>query len=49
MAHSDILKRFDMTMDNKFIVHANIPSYAALFENYDYTSSFYKRDVNARL
>lgn len=38
-----------MTVDNKFIVHANIPSYAALFENYDYTSSFYKRDINEKL
>jgi hypothetical protein len=30
-------------------VHANIPSYAALFKNYDYTSSFYKRDANEKL
>ena len=49
MTTSDILKRYDMTVDNKFIVHANIPSYAALFENYDYTSSFYKRDINEKL
>ena len=38
-----------MTVDNKFIVHANIPTYTALFENYDYTSSFYKRDINEKL
>jgi hypothetical protein len=49
MTHSDILKRYDMTVDNKFIIHANIPSYAALFEKYDYTSSFYKRDINEKL
>lgn len=49
MTHADILKRYDMTVDNKFIVHANIPSYTALFENYDYTSSFYKRDINEKL
>jgi len=49
MTNSEILKRYDMTLDNKFIVHANIPSYAALFEDYDYTSSFYKRDLNEKL
>ena len=49
MTSQDILKRYDMTVDNRFIVHANIPSYAALFENYDYTTSFYKRDVNTKL
>jgi len=49
MTSQDILKRYDMTVDNRFIVHANIPSYTALFENYDYTSSFYKRDVNEKL
>ena len=49
MTDLDILKRYDMTVDNKFIIHANIPSYAALFENYDYTSSFYKRDLNQKL
>ncbi len=49
MTNSDILKRYDMTVDHKFIVHANIPSYAALFENYDYTSSFYKHDINEKL
>ena len=49
MTSQDILKRYDLTVDNKFIVHANVPSYAALFENYDYTSSFYKRDVNEKL
>ena len=41
--------RYDITVDNKFIVHANIPSYTALFENYDYTSSFYKHDINEKL
>jgi len=49
MTSQDILKRYDMTVDNKFIVHANIPSYTALFENYDHTSSFYKRDINEKL
>jgi len=38
-----------MTVDNKFIVHANIPSHTALFENCDYTSSFYMRDINEKL
>jgi hypothetical protein len=45
---SKILKRYDITVDNKFIVHANIPSYTALFENDDYKSSFYKRDINEK-
>ena len=49
MTTSDILKRYDMTTDNKFIIRANIPSYASLFEDYDYTSSFYKRDLNEKL
>ena len=49
MASSDILNRYDMTLDNKSIVHADLLSYAALFENDDYTSSFHKRDVNEKL
>ena len=46
---SKILKRYDIRVDNKFIVHVNIPSYTALLKNYDNTSSFYSRDINAKL
>jgi len=38
-----------MTVDNKFIVHANIPSHTALFENYDYSSSFQTQLKQIRL
>lgn len=46
---SDILQRYDMTVDNKFIVPASVPNYKALYEIYDYSSSFYKRDLNEDL
>ena len=46
---SDILQRYDMTVDNKFIVPAGVPDYKALYEVYDYSSSFYKRDLNEDL
>ena len=46
---SDSLQRYDMTVDNKFIVPAGVPDFRALYENYDYASSFYKRDLNEDL
>lgn len=46
---SEILKRYDMTVDNKFIVPVSLPDYSALYEKYDYISSFYKRDLNQKL
>ena len=45
----EILKRYDMTVDNKFIVPVNLSDYSALYEQYDYFSSFYKRDLNQKL
>jgi hypothetical protein len=44
---SDILQRYEMTMDNTFIAPASVPDYKALYENYDYATSFYKRDMNS--
>ena len=46
---SDILQRYDMTVDNRFIVPAGVPEYKALYEAYDYYSSLYKRDLNEDL
>ena len=46
---SEILKRYDMTADHKFIVPVSLPDYSALYEKYDYFSSFYKRDLNQKL
>jgi hypothetical protein len=45
----EILKRYDMTVDNKFIVPVSLPDYRALYEKYDYISTFYKRDLNQEL
>ena len=45
----EILKRYDMSVDNKFIVPVSLPDYSALYEEYDYISSFYKRDLNQKL
>lgn len=45
----EILKRYDLTVDNKFIVPVSLPDYSALYEKYDYISSFYKRDLNQKL
>ena len=36
-----------MTMDNTFIAPASVPDYKALYENYDYATPFYKRDMNS--
>ena len=46
---SDILQRYDMTVDNKFIVPAGLPDYKSMYQVYDYSSSFYKRDLNEDL
>jgi len=46
---AEILKRYDMTVDNKFIVPVSLPDYSALYEKYDSISSFYKRDLNHKL
>lgn len=45
----EILKRYDLTVDNKFIVPVSLPDYSALYEKYDYISSFYKRDLDQKL
>ena len=45
----EILKRYDMTVNNKFIVPVNLPDYSSLYEKYDFISSFYKRDLNQKL
>ncbi|CAB1059136.1 hypothetical protein D1BOALGB6SA_3894 [Olavius sp. associated proteobacterium Delta 1] len=45
----EILKRYDLTVDNQFIVPVNLPDYSALYEKFDYFSSFYKRDLNQKL
>lgn len=45
----EILKRYDMTLDHKFIVPVSLPDYRALYEKYDYISTFYKRDLNQEL
>ena len=47
--NSEVLKRYDMTVDNKFIISVSIPNYKAIFQNYDFTASFYKRDLNENL
>jgi hypothetical protein len=38
-----------MTVDNKFIIAVSIPDYKAVFQNFDFTTAFYKRDLNDKL
>jgi hypothetical protein len=46
--NSNILDRYDMTPDNRFIIDVNIPGPEELFEKYDENASFYKKDLNPR-
>jgi hypothetical protein len=46
--NSNILDRYDITADNRFIIDVNIPGPAELFEKYDESASFYKKDLNPR-
>lgn len=46
--NSEILNRYDITADNRFIIDVNIPAPEELFEKYDADASFYKKDLNAR-
>ena len=46
--NSQILARYDITADNRFIIDVNIPGPEELFEKYDADASFYKKDLNAR-
>lgn len=41
----DILERYDKTDDGKYIVSIKADSYKALFNEYDFSSSFWKRDL----
>ncbi len=45
---SEILDRYDITSDNRFIIDVNIPGPDELFEKYDENASFYKKDLNTR-
>jgi len=46
--NSKILDRYDITSDNRFIIDVTIPGPDELFEKYDESASFYKKDLNAR-
>lgn len=46
--NSNILDRYDITPDNRFIIDVNIPGPEELFEKYDENASFYKKDLNPR-
>ncbi len=46
--NTDILDRYDITPDNRFIIDVNIPDPEELFEKYDKNASFYKKDLNPR-
>ncbi len=46
--NSEILDRYEMTSDNRFIIDVKIPGPDELFEKYDENSSFFKKDLNAR-
>jgi len=46
--NSEILDRYDLTSDNRFIIDVNISDPDELFEKYDYYASFYKKDLNAK-
>ena len=46
--NSKILDRYDITSDNRFIIDVTIPEPEELFEKYDESASFYKKDLNAR-
>jgi hypothetical protein len=46
--NSEILDRYDITSDNRFIIDVNIPGPHELFEKYDSNASFYKKDFNPR-
>jgi len=43
--NSEVLKRYDMTVDNKFIISVSVPDYKALFENYDLIIPIVKRQM----
>jgi hypothetical protein len=45
---SEILDRYDITSDNRFIIEVKIPDPDELFDKYDENASFYKKDLNAR-
>jgi hypothetical protein len=45
---SEILDRYDITSDNRFIIDVKIPDPDELFDKYDENASFYKKDLNAR-
>jgi len=45
---SNILDRYEITSDNRFIIDVNIPEPDELFETYDENASFYKKDLNPR-
>ena len=44
--NSNILDRYDITPDNRFIIDVNIPVPEELFEKYNENASFYKKDLN---
>lgn len=46
--NSEILDRYEITSDNRFIIDVNIPEPGELFERYDENASFYKKDLNER-
>ena len=45
---SEILDRYDITSDNRFVIDVNIPDPDELFDKYDENASFYKKDLNAK-
>jgi len=45
---SNILDRYDITSDNRFVIDVKIPDPDELFEKYDENASFYKKDLNDR-
>lgn len=47
--NSELLDRFDISVDNKVIIEISITELRNLFSSFEYSSAFYKRDLNERL
>jgi hypothetical protein len=45
----DILDRYDRTSDNKIIIKVSTNKFENLYENFDMSSSFLKKDLNQQL